>query len=92
MRGFLACALFVGLVGQPSAAFAFGCNDRHYVNVSGRIKRLEATIAPQSRIFVFFRAEGPSLPPYAEQLAQFKAENRVGPHDTLVTVVFTFDA
>jgi hypothetical protein len=29
-------------------------------------------------------------PPYAKQLAAFKAEKGVGPHDTLVTVVFTF--
>jgi hypothetical protein len=60
--------------------------------LSDRIKRLEATIAPQSRIFVFFATESEDLPPYAEQLAQFKDEKGVGPHDTLVTVVFTFDA
>jgi hypothetical protein len=57
-----------------------------------RLERLESQLAPQRRVFVFFRSEEPGLPPYAEQLAQFKAENRVGPHDTLVTVVFTFDA
>jgi hypothetical protein len=39
---------------------------------------------------VSFRAEGPDLPLYAEQLASFRAEKGVGPHDTLVTVVFTF--
>jgi Protein of unknown function (DUF3761) len=37
MPGFLASALFVGLVGQPSAAFAFACNDRHYANVDGQV-------------------------------------------------------
>lgn len=30
----------------------------------------------------------PDLPRYAEQLAVFKANNGVGPHDTLVTVIF----
>jgi hypothetical protein len=47
-------------------------------------------IMPQARVFVFFRAEDPDLPPYAEQLAAFKAEKGVGPHDTLVEVTFTF--
>jgi hypothetical protein len=56
-----------------------------------RLERLEAQIAPQSRIFVFFRAEELDLPPYAEQLEAFKAEKGIGPHDTLVTVAFTFD-
>jgi hypothetical protein len=46
---------------------------------------------PRERVLVLFRAEDPSLPPYAEQLASFKAEKGVGPHDTL-QVVFTFDA
>jgi hypothetical protein len=32
---------------------------------------------------VFFRVEEPDLPPYAEQLAAFKAEKGVGPHDIL---------
>ena len=41
---------------------------------------------------MFFRAEEPGLPPYAEQLAAFKAEKSVGPHDTLVEVTLTFDA
>ena len=49
-------------------------------------------IMPQARVFVFFRAEEPGLPPYAEQLAAFKAEKGVGPHDTLVEVTLTFDA
>jgi hypothetical protein len=61
-------------------------------NLRGRLERLETQLAPQRRIFVFFSSEEPGLPPYAEQLAQFKAEKGVGPHDTLVTVVFTFDA
>jgi hypothetical protein len=41
---------------------------------------------------LFFRVEEPGLPPYAEQLAAFKVENAVGPHDTLVEVTLTFDA
>jgi hypothetical protein len=49
-------------------------------------------LVPQRRIFVFFRAEEPDLPPYAEHLAGFKAEEGVGPHNTLVEVVLTFDA
>jgi hypothetical protein len=48
-------------------------------------------LPPQRRIFVFFRAEEPDLPPYAEQLAAFKAEKGIGPHDTLVEVTLTFD-
>jgi hypothetical protein len=46
---------------------------------------------PRGRVPVLFRAEDPSLAPYAEQLAAFKAEKGVGPHDTL-QVVFAFDA
>jgi hypothetical protein len=49
-------------------------------------------VTPQGCVFVFFRAEEPGLPPYAEQLAAFKAEKGVGPHDTLVEVTLTFDA
>jgi hypothetical protein len=60
--------------------------------LSARLKALEAQIAPQRRVFVFFGAEEPNLPPYAEQLAAFKAEKGVGPHDTLVEVTLTFDA
>jgi hypothetical protein len=40
---------------------------------------------------VFFRAEEPGLPPYAEQLEAFRAEKGVGPHDILCAVVFTFE-
>jgi hypothetical protein len=43
-------------------------------------------------VFVFFRAEEPGLPPYAEQLAQFKDEKGVRPRDILCEMVFTFDA
>jgi hypothetical protein len=32
----LAGALLIGLVGQPGDAFAYACNDRHYVNVDGQ--------------------------------------------------------
>jgi hypothetical protein len=45
----------------------------------------------RGRVPVLFRAEDPSLAPYAEQLAAFKAEKGVGTHDTL-QVVFAFDA
>jgi hypothetical protein len=47
---------------------------------SGKARALARTVA-----------EEPGLPPYAEQLAAFKAEKGVGPHDTLITVTFTFD-
>jgi hypothetical protein len=61
-----------------------------------RLARLEQAITPKGRVFVFFRAEtsppGPGLPPYAEQLAAFKTKNDVGPHDTVIEVVLTFDA
>ena len=46
----------------------------------------------QGRIFVSFRAEGPDLPLYAEQLAAFKAEKGVGQQDIVAEVSFTFDA
>ena len=49
-------------------------------------------MTPQGRIFVSFRAEGPDLPLYAEQLASFRAEKGVCPHDTLVEVTLTLDA
>jgi hypothetical protein len=58
--------------------------------IRDRLKALESSLTPKERrILVHFSEEG--APP-AEQLAQFKAEKGVGPHDTLVTVVFTFDA
>ena len=47
-------------------------------------------MTPQGCVFVFFRAEEPGLPPYAEQLAAFKAEKGVRPHDILAEVVLTF--
>ena len=56
--------------------------------VKGRGSRRDAT----GGVFVFFRVEEPGLPPYAGQLAAFKVENAVGPHDTLVEVTLTFDA
>jgi hypothetical protein len=57
-----------------------------------QIGRFEEQILPKRRVFVFFRVEEPDLAPYAEQLAAFKAEKGVGPHDTLVEVTLTFDA
>ena len=55
-----------------------------------RLEQLEALISPKRRVFAFFRAEEPDLPPYAEQLAAFKAEKGVGPHDILAEVTLTF--
>jgi hypothetical protein len=53
-----------------------------------RLDRLEQAIAPRGCIFVFFMDGTP--PDIAEQLAAFKTKNRVGPHDTLIEVIFTF--
>ena len=59
-----------------------------FSRVRERLKRVEDQITPEIRVFMFFRAEEPGLPPYAEQLVAFKAENCVCPHNTLVTVVY----
>jgi hypothetical protein len=56
-----------------------------------RLKRLEARIKPQGRTFVFCSFEEPGLPPFADRLAAFKAENGVGPQDTLHTVIVKFE-
>ena len=56
--------------------------------LSDRLKHLEAQIAPQRRVFVFFKDETSALGS-DEQVEAFKAEKDVGPHDTLVTVTFT---
>jgi Protein of unknown function (DUF3761) len=37
MCRFLAAALLIGLAGQPGEAFAYACNDRHYVNVDSQV-------------------------------------------------------
>jgi hypothetical protein len=58
--------------------------------VRDRLRALEAQILPVPQIYVFFRVEEPDLPPYAEQLAVFKAEKSVRPHDILAEVVVTF--
>ena len=87
------CVRYVpGQNNQPYSAASYGPQKGNAMSprIRDRLKALEARIAPKSRIFVFFRAEGPDLPPYAEQLAAFKAEKGVGPHDYLVEVVFTF--
>jgi hypothetical protein len=56
--------------------------------IRDRLKRLEDGLTPKERrILVLFAAEGA---PHVEPLDQFRAENRVGPQDFLVTV--TFDA
>ncbi len=59
-----------------------------FPRIRDRLKALEARIAPKSRIFVFFRAEGPDLPPYAEQLAAYKAKKCVVTTDILLIVSF----
>ena len=58
--------------------------------IRDRLKALEAKIAPKGRAFVFLRVEGPDLPPYADQLAAFRAENGVGPNDTVHEVTVSF--
>ena len=47
---------------------------------------LEDRIMPRGCVLVLFRAEDPSLPPYAEQLAAFKAVKGVGPPARLSAV------
>ena len=55
-----------------------------------RVERLEAQIKPKARVSVFFRFEEPGISSHAEQLAAFKAEKGIGPHDTVHEVVFRF--
>jgi hypothetical protein len=63
---------------------------RSYRNIRERLTLLEAQLKPPGRVFVFFRVEKPDLPPYAEHLAAFKAENNVDPNDALHKVTVTF--
>ena len=63
---------------------------RSYRNIRERLTLLEAQLKPPGRMFVFVRFEKPGLPPYAEHLAAFKAENNVGPNDALHTVRIIF--
>ena len=60
--------------------------------IRDHLKRLEAKIMPKGRVLCSTEMSrprpNPDLPRYAEQLAVFKANNGVGPHDTLVTVIF----
>jgi hypothetical protein len=56
-------------------------------NLRSRLDRLEAQLAPAARVVVCFLADGQ---PVGEQLAAFRAENRVQPQDTVVTVELTF--
>ena len=55
-----------------------------------RLKELEERIRPPMRTFVFFNVEKPGLPPYAERLEAFKAENGVGPNDVVHSVTYRF--
>jgi hypothetical protein len=75
---------------HPYSAASYGPQKGNAVSprIRDRLKALEARIAPKSRIFVFFRAEGPDLPPYAEQLAEFKAKQCVVTTDILLIVSF----
>jgi hypothetical protein len=61
------------------------------VRTRDRLKALEAEILPKGRAFVFFKDETSALGS-DEQVEAFKAEKGVGPHDTLVAVVVTYDA
>jgi hypothetical protein len=63
---------------------------RNSRNIRDRLTLLEAQLKPPGRVFVFFRVEKRDLPPYAEHLAAFKAENNVGPNDGLHTVRIIF--
>jgi hypothetical protein len=58
--------------------------------IRDRLKRLEGQIMPPSaRLPCSSKPRSQASRPN-EQLAAFKAEKGVGPHDTLVTVTFTF--
>ena len=55
-----------------------------------RLKALEAQTLPKGRHFVFLTFEEPNLPPRADRLAAFKAENGAGPSDIVHEVSVTF--
>jgi hypothetical protein len=60
------------------------------VRTLDRLKALEAQILPKGRHFVFLTFEEPNLPPRADRLAGFRAENGAGPNDTIHEVTVTF--
>ncbi len=55
-----------------------------------RLADLEKAIAPKVRHFAFICFEEPDMLPRADQLANFKAANGVGPGDIIHTVDVTF--
>jgi hypothetical protein len=67
-----------------------------FIRTRQRIARLEEAIVPRGRVFSFIQDEtspiDSGLAPYAERLATFKAENGVGPRDTLIQVVIRDEA
>jgi hypothetical protein len=63
-----------------------------FLRMRQRVDRLEREIIPKGRVLALVWDGTSPLGPYAEQLAAFKARNDVGPRDTLVEVVITFDA
>jgi hypothetical protein len=63
---------------------------RNSRSIRDRLTLLETQLKPPGRVLVFLRFESPDLPPYAEHLAAFKAENNVGPNDALHTVRIIF--
>jgi hypothetical protein len=61
-----------------------------FSRIRDRIAKLEEQIPPKRRVFVFFSVEEPDLPPYAEQLAAFKAEHSIASSDLIHEVTVTF--
>jgi hypothetical protein len=55
-----------------------------------RLKALEEKIAPKRSHFVFISFDEPSLPPRADRLAAFRAENSIAPGDPIHEVSITF--
>jgi hypothetical protein len=55
-----------------------------------RLKALEAKIAPKAIALVFLSFDEPSLPPRADRLAAFRAENSIAPGDPIHEVSITF--
>jgi hypothetical protein len=53
--------------------------------IMDRLERLEERIRPPQRAFVFYSIE-PDPRPRAERLAEFRAENNVGPNDVVHSV------
>jgi hypothetical protein len=52
-----------------------------------RLKALEVKIAPKALVLVFLSFEAPNLPPRADRLAAFRAENGLSPSDHIHEVI-----